>query len=803
MLRNYIVAAVRHLVRQRLFTVVNLVGMAVGMAGCVVIAVLIREELGFDRCHAKAQRIFRVLRESKPEGSHYIGLGTSGALGPAMAADFPQIEAVARVLGPRRVQLKWGDREIWRSLATADRAILDVFTLPMVLGDPATALADPANLVLTREAAGTLFGDAPPLGQTVSLFGQEDLRVTGVLEDIPANSTLRFEALRGVAAAEGGIWAEWRTVYSYRPIQTFLLLCDGADPDAMRSGLPAFASRHLGPRWASSVAFHLQPLTRVHLYSRQDYGLTDSRPDTETIDQATAFYGDVVHVWMFGAVAVLLLLVSVVNHVNLATARFAERTLEVGVRRSVGGQRGQVVSQLMGESILTAGLAMLSAVGVCELALPYLRQFTGLPLALDGAVLAGLVASAILVGAVAGWYPALLLSSAAPGRVLRGGLRTGPSGSRLRRGLVLLQFAVTGFLLVCAVVVTRQDRYLRDKPLGFDKAHVVIVPIFSADRSLVPRAGAVKAAFLHHPNVLSASGCAPHPGLGSERRLVFPEGEADRQWQMQILGIDESFLQTFAIELQAGRDLSPAEVRLPGSAYLLNETAVRQLGWEGTAVGRSFREVGSDQPGTVVGAVRDFHVGSLHHAVEPVALFGWTETWYLALRVRNEGLPETLAFLRQTWQGFVPRLPFSCYFLDERIDRMYRAENRLSAALAMFSGLAVAVACLGLLGMASHSAQCRRQEIGVRKAMGATAAQVVALLTAESARLVAVANLLAWPAGWWLMRAWLSRFPYRVEVGWVPFVLSAGVVMVAAVVTVSWRSLAAAAANPVDVLRHE
>ena len=664
MFRNYLTVAVRNLLRQKLYSLINVFGLAVGMAGCVLIGLVVRHELAFDRFHKKADYIYRVVRETKPSGSHYVGVGTSGALAGALKADFPEVERAIRMLGPRRVGVRHGERLYWHNQVTADPEILDIFTFPFVKGDPNTALSDPSYAVISEDMAAAIFGDTDPIGQILTR-GRSELKVTGVIQNIPRSASLRFDLLRPVSKnPTWDAWTEWRPNYSYRPIRTYIHLKEGRDPKSLERKLPDFIERHMGREVAEAVAYHLQPLTRVHLHSRSDYGLMDSRVDTEGMDESTAFYSDITYVRMFGLMAAFLLTVAAMNFIILVTARSARRSREVGVRKVLGATRKNLIRQFLGESILLAAIAMLLAVCICEVLLPTLSAFLGRDLSLNVLrqedLLLALFASTILIGGIAGCYPAFFLSAFDPVSVLKAAPVSSLKGTGVRKGLVAIQFSIAILLLIATVVIDQQTRFLRTKRLGFAKDQVLIVPIFSADGSLRKRYRDVKQAFLAHPNVLKASACAPHPGLGAERRIVRPEGEAGRRWQMQIMGIDEDFLDTFQIDLVAGRNIS---VDLPtdrGQAYILNETAVRQLDWK-NPVGKRFQRYGAKKEGRVIGVVRDFHMQSLHQPVEPLILCVWNEMWYLACRIRGEDVGETLTFMKGVWNQFVKDLPFSYY----------------------------------------------------------------------------------------------------------------------------------------------
>ena len=806
MFKNHITVAIRTLLRHKVFSLINIFGLAIGMAGCVIIGLIVKHELAFDTHHENADRIYRVIRETKPSGSQYMGIGTSGALAGALKADFPEIEHAIRVHGPHRADIRYHDHTYWQNIVTADPEILNIFTIPFVKGNPQTALDHASNVVITEALAETIFGDEEPIGKMLTR-GSSKLIITGVVANVPAASSFKFDLLKAVSKTPSwSAWTEWRPNYSYRPICTYILLQKNADPKTLEQKLPAFIHRHLGSQMAQSVAFYLQPLTRVHLYSRSDYGLTDSRVDTEGMDQSTSFYSDISYVRMFGLMAAFLLIVAAVNFTILATARATGRAREVGIRKVLGATRLNLIPQFLGEAILISSIALVFAIGICELVLPLLNAFLGYDLSLtitqQTDVIFALLSSALFIGICAGCYPAFFLSAFQPVWVLKSTPVSDRKGIGIRSALVTLQFAISISLVIGTLVVSKQTQYFHTKPLGFAKDQIVIVPIFSADNSLKKRYREVKHAFLKHPNISSASACAPHPGMGTERQLVRPEGKTDHQWQMQILGIDEDFLDTFNIELIAGRNIDPNMPTDRGHAYILNETAVRELGWT-NPVGKNFQRYGARQVGTVIGVVRDFHVQSLHQPVEPVFLCIWDEMWYLACCIGSENISETLAFMKTSWNQFVKDKPFSYYFLNDHLDRMYHAEVQLTQTFAVFSALAIFIACLGLFGLAAFTTQQRTKEIGIRKILGASVSGIVCLLSKDFLKLVIFANLIAWPIAYYAMNQWLQSFAYRIDLGIGTFILSGLIALLIAILTVSYQAIKAARANPVEALRYE
>ncbi len=818
MLPNVLRSALRTARRQPGFTALNVAGLALGLACCLLIALYVRAETTVDDVHERADRIVRVNQQVVEPGREALWAWTGGAMGEDLEADFPQVEAVVRVLrqaGPVRSEADPDLRFREEAFAFADAAFFDVFSYRFLRGDPATALRQPNAVVLTASTAARYFGDADPMGQALTYDGRLPLVVSGVVEDPPATSLPwglvapmdAFKSLNGLPAEAsfGSYW--WPQVWTY------LLLPSADDVAQLQGQMAAFSERRR--EGGAGYVPTLEPLADAH-FSPAEGGATPGGSRT------------LVHV--FAAIALAVLLLACVNFVNLSTARGAERAREVGVRKALGAGRGGLAVQFVGEAVLMCVAALVVALGLVAAALPTFNAIAGTDLGLGvlrepqaWAVLAALVVGA---GVAAGAYPAAVLSAFRPARVLRGGPVSGRGGG-LRRALVVGQFTVSIALAAAAVVAFQQLHFLRSAPLGFDDEEVVTLRL-SGD-GWEP----LKAALEARPEVVAVTGSMTRPGFGrgwglpyEAEGVSFPEGESPR---LGLEAVDYGFVETLGIDVVAGRSFSPEFAsdegvrpddgpgfHLNDRGLLVNRSAARDLGWsDEDALGKTMRfyalENGTyftDVRGTVVGVVDDYHASSFEGAIDPLVFMlakspvAYTPAWAL-VKVRPGDAGRTVAALREVWDGARPDAPFEASFLDADLDARYERQARLGAVVATFAGLGALIACLGLFGLAAFAAEQRRREVGVRKVLGASVQSLVALLARDFVALVAVSAVLATPLAWWAARRWLDGFAYRVELGPLPFVAVGAVALVVALVTVSGQALRAATADPVRALRSE
>ena len=804
MLRNYLTVAIRSLLRQRISSLINVLGLSLGIAAWIVLLILIQHELSYDRHHEKAGRICRVLTWGRgDDGEPTFKERTMGPLGPTLAAEFPEVEAATRIL-TWGMWLGYGGNEFHETVCVADANILDTFTYPLVQGDPKTALEARNSALLTESTARKLFGDEDPMGKTVAVTHEwmsGDFVVTGVLCDMPATSTsdLQFDFVTATVPASGTMAALWR---DWRPektrLQTYLLLAEGTDPRPLESKAVSFFERRFDAVDDGSWGLRLQPLLRLHLHSKADYGISGRG------------YGDVWDLYGYALFAGLIALTAIINFTNLATARSARRAREVGLRKVVGGSRGQVVAQFLSESVLTSLAALLLAVPLADMGLWLLGGLIHRELSLTGGdpLVTGLgaVGIALAVGALAGTIPALILSASRPAEVLAGRLRHGARGAGLRRGLVVLQLAVCVFAVVGTLVVRRQMAYMTGKDPGFDREQVIMLRVFGSNPALRERHDAVRQEFLQLPGVFKATASSLPPGFGFDGRsgsFRIPES-GETEHSMWILSVDENFLEAYEIELVAGRNFSRELASDASGAFILNRTAVEQLGWE-DPVGRRLDWPAVGRSGAVIGVIEDFHDRSLHHKIEPMVLYqDEAELNDLSLWVRPDMVPETLELLKSTWKRLVPgNRPIAYVFLEDFLYWEYAREIALGKILGVFSVLAMVVACMGLFALSVFAAEERTKEIGIRKVVGASTTRIAGLLCRDFGWLVLVANGIACPVAYLAASVWLQGFAYRIELGMGLFALIGAGALVLTLATVGTQAVRAASANPVEALRYE
>ncbi|MEM8599547.1 MAG: ABC transporter permease [Bacteroidota bacterium] len=802
MTRHYLLVALRTLRKERGYAVLNVVGLAIGLACCVLIGLYIEDERSYDRHHERADRIARVTLQTTDDGRHWAPVGPP--LGPALVEAVPEVDAVTRFypVGDAQTVIVGGERFEAGGGVYADSTLFQVFTHPLLQGDPSQALAQPRTVVLTETFARTLFGDADPMGQTLGWPGGDDLTVTGVIADLPATTHLAFDYVISMATFYGDRGPELDQAFTWSAFYTYLLLAPGVEPETVAAKLPGFVDAVYGAvsnePASTLITLPLQPLADIHLHS--------------ALEKEYAPNGDALYVTVFLLVALFVLVLAIVNFVNLTTARSASRMREVGVRKALGSTRAQLARQFLGEAVLISLAALAVAFLLISLALPVLNGLTGkaftMAVVSTPGVISGLGGLAIATGLLAGWYPAWHLSSFRPTRALWG-TASGREANRLRRSLVVVQFALSIFMLVGTVTVFHQLQHVRTKALGFDKERVAEV---SLSGSAAYFAGRDLDGFMQrveqHASVERASMGVVAPGSRYpvdyvRRDAALPD---DAVGVRLAWGVDAGYAETLGLSLVAGRDFSSGSIDgtapTDTTAWLLNEAAVRAFGLD-DPIGEVLVWDSHQYSAPIVGVVQDFHFASLHGEIEPLLIPlrpGMGST--LLVRVQDD-IPAALGHVRAQLDALVSGTPFTYRFLDDTFDQLYRQEEQLSQVFALFAGLAIVIACLGLFGLAAYTAERRRKEIGVRKVLGASVSSVVALLTSEFAHLVAVAFVVATPLAWWTMQRWLDHFAYRIDLGPSPFLLAGGLAAAVALLTVSVHAVRAATADPVRSLRHE
>lgn len=799
MFKNYLKLAFRNLLKHKAYSSINIAGLALGMACCILIMLYVQDELSYDKFHRDADRIFRVAMTIDTRGVPTSFAPTMGPLAAALVNDYPEITDVVQILPAGTVQVSPApDQHYYEDRAyLADSSFFRIFSFRLLHGDPAQALAQANAVVITREKALKYFGQENALGKRLDVNGTSYL-VTGVMEDIPSSSHFKPEVVSSLGLLRS---REFMQNWHANMLHTYIKIAEGVSPQAVEQKISKVADRYVGDQIRANnqtYTYFLQPITAIHLHSDLRYELeANSR---------------IVYVQIFSVSAVLILLIACINFMNLATARSMRRAKEVGLRKVVGAYRSQLMIQFLGESLFYRILAVLLALTVVEISLPFFNTLAAknldLNLTANAPLLTGIVLITVLVGLLSGSYPALFLSAFRPAEVLKGKLTAGISTPRfgapaLRKVLVVLQFAISIALIAGTLVISQQMNFLREQNLGFAKEQMLVLALRGRSE-MAEKFETYKSEFLQHPNILSATVSHSVPGRGVSNNLMAERENEDNRVQMNLLFVDYDFFKTYGIPLLAGRDFSKEiTTDTDGKVALLNEAAMKAFGWNdpNAVVGKQFDGFTGPE---AIGVVMDFHFKSLHESVGPLMLLVRPRSFqYISLRLKTENTAETMAFVQQKWSALLPDKPFEYFFLDEDYDKQYQAEQRLGTVFSDFSILAIGIACFGLFGLVSYAAEQRTKEIGVRKVLGASVSGIVGLLSKDFVKLVLIANLLAWPIAWYAMNRWLENFAYRIDIGWSIFALAGGMTLLIALLTVSTQAIKAALSNPVEALRYE
>lgn len=801
MLRNYLKTTFRNLKRQKTQSTINILGLAIGLTCCILILLFVRDELSFDKFHENHDRIYRVTRcWLNEDGAVSLHLAfVAPPIGPLLKNDFPEIEHAVRIIGTGGLLVSHGDTYFEEDLFFfAEEDVFDLFSFNMIKGDPSTALTDPLTVVITEEMAHKYFGSEDPIGSTmrVEAGGQAaDLKVTGVITSLPHNSHFHVDFLGSFKTYEAIVGDEELQSWVSNNYATYLLIQENYDIDLLKQQLNPFIDRHLDEGRSQRTQLVLQPLTAIHLHSHLD---SEIEPNS-----------DITYVYIFSVIAFFVLMIAAINFMNLSTARSSHRAKEVGLRKVVGANRSQLIKQFLSESLLTSFAGLAVSLILVKLFLPRFNQFIDRELVLNlsenMALPAALIVVAVFVGIVSGLYPAVFLSSFKPALVLKGTKEQRRRKLSLRTVLVVFQFAISIVLIICVGVVTSQLEYIRNKDLGFDKDQVVILP---SNPRISSQLESVKTQLFENQNIISVSAAKRVPSGrlldSSGARVIRGEKSGTIDFMIALLRVDHDYIPTFGMELAAGRNFSKEMPTDTTNAFILNETASREIGWSSPqdAIGREFGY--GLQEGQIIGVVKDFHFESIHHTIAPIVMVLSSHSLnQVAVRISPNDIPGTMAFLQRKWQEFRPNYPFSYYFVDERFDQQYRSENKLLQLFGYFAFLAIFIACLGLFGLALFTAEQSIKEIGIRKVLGASVSSIVFLFSKEFSKWVLLANIIGWPVAYFAMMKWLANFAYRTSLNVWTFILAGALALFIAILTVSYHSLKAAVADPIKALRYE
>lgn len=783
----------RRLRRHGGYAALNILGLTIGLTAAFLIFLYVRFERSYDDFHSKAARIYRLCCDEKtPTGVIHQGF-TSAPMSIAAARAFPGIEAVVREdfqpLQVRRGALVFQEEHA----AYVDSGFFEVFDFPLLKGDPQTALKAPLSVVLSESAVRKYFGDSDPMGQTLLIRDERmAAKVTGIMKDMPENTELKADMLlsksttRLFHADEGKQW-------SYFGLWAYVLLRPNVDVRSLEKKFPAFVEQQDGAEEKAMqmwFTLHLEPLRDLYL---------------DTGDTGGPASGDPTNVFIFSMVGIFVLVIAGINFVNLTTARSTERAREVGIRKVAGAWRGQLVGDFLAESVLQALIAFVLACGLCWLLTPAFNGLVGKPVSRGllqhpGDLLIFLGIS-VGIGVLAGIYPALLLSGFRPATVLKGRFSTGSHGLVLRRSLVVFQFVISIGFIAATLIIRAQLSYLKDHPLGFDNKQMLVLDTHGYEHKL-----ALKTEIDRQPGVLSTGLSSSSPGgnlIYALSNLENKKGVLQTE-NFNLYLVDFDYMRQHKIPLVAGRMFSPGFATDSTQAMIINEDAVKDLGYASPqeAIGRRFNSYGRE--GRIIGVMKDFNYYSLHYAISPLGmLIAPLDANLLSVQINMAGLPGTMAAIQGVWKKMLPDRPFNYYFEDEFFNRQYQNDERFGRLFIDFSMFAILISCLGLLGLASYSTLKRTREIGIRKVLGASVAGIVRLLSGEFLRLVAIALVIATPLCWFFMNRWLADYAYRISFPWRMLVGAGGIAMMVALLSVGFQTIKVATANPVDSLKTE
>jgi len=805
MLKNHFLIAWRNIKKHKTFSLLNISGLAIGLACCFLLVIYINSELRFDTYHEKKDRIFRICEDVQFANFQAKSSATNGVIADALKKDYPEIEETARFyLLPASV--KYDNKQFSDRFFYTDASVFDIFTWPLLNGDPQTALSAPYSMVLTEKTARKYFGSENPVGKTITLNENEDYKVTGILRDIPEYSTFQFAGLTSFSTLYGKSEQLTRllTAWSDHNFSTYVLLKEGVDFKRLASAVKDIYFRYIPAELKAKGANYkvfLQPLRDVYL-----------RPLQQN-------FGPMMYVYIFIVIALFVLLIACANFINLSTARSLNRAAEVGIRKLLGANRSKLIIQFLGETVLLSTLAMIGALGIVFLALPKISRFAdrdlGQGLFIIPWLVPGVLGVTILVGLVAGSYPAFFFSNLQPTQALKSGSHSAKGNINFRRSLVFLQFTISVSLIIGTWLVVQQLDFLKDRDPGFDKEHVMYVMV--RDPLVRQKLTLLKEQIKHLPAVVNAGAASSLPGWGAASCDKIPEGYTRENTQLMLeLNVDEDYLPALGIKIIAGRNFSKKFTNDPRNSVIINEAAVKRFAWD-QPIGKTIKTADIDkldvkawEDRTVVGVVKDFNIDGVANPIDPAFIgnvqnfpFTYGQISVLAVRIMPHQDQAAVASIEKIWKNNFPGKSFKYYFLEEDYNEQFLKMERSRDIFSYFAFFAIFIACLGLFGMATYAAEKRVKEIGIRKTLGSSVAQIVALLSKELIYIVLAANLIAYPIAYYLIKKWLEDYPIKINISVYTFLLSTLLVVMISFFTTAFQSIKAARANPAKSLRNQ
>lgn len=805
MLLNYIILAFRNIFRNKLYSFLNISGLAIGIASCLLVMFYVNNELKYDKFHEKSPVIYRLTTRFYIQ-DRIMNLATTSYLqGPMVKDEFPEVEDFVRFTryGTSRI-IKYGektfaeDKFLW-----ADNSLFNIFSFKLKKGDPKHALIEPNSVVITEKTAKKYFGDEDPLGKELLVHNKDLYKVTGVLEKYPQTSHLHPDFIASFCSLN---------MYSTNDIAndlvgnvdyyTYLLLREGSEPTQIEKKLEEFKEKYIGvllQRLGCEADYNLQSLAKIYLYSQKENEL-----------EATS---NINYIYLLTAIGIFILILSSLNYMNLSTARSANRTKEIGLRKVVGAHRSQLILRFLIESMLLTLISVVLAILLVYIMLPVFKSVSGKDLSmnyfLDPVIALGLFGLFIILGIISGSYSAFFLSSFRPAEVIQGKLRSKTGHAYMRVILVSVQFTISIILIIGTLLMNKQQNFMRTIRLGYEKDNIISLKLRNSETR--KKCDSIKREFLQNPDVIKVS-ASMHIPLGTNMFSAHHPVGKPQDEQIMLYGqiVDQDFLETYGLELISGRNFSREFPNDPQESIIINQTAARELGWQNNALGKEIEMIMSLEDRIkykIIGIVKDYHFQSLHEKIHPIALYNsspFGERFNkISARIAPGKTGDVMAFIAAKWKEFDPLYPLEFIFIDDQYDSLYRSEERLSKLFMYFTILAIIVGCLGLFGLSSFSAEQKTKEIGIRKVLGATVTGIILLMLKEFMKWILLAVLIAWPLAYFLMNSWLQNFAYRIKPGLDIFLLSSLLALLVAFFTIIFQSVRASIADPVDSLHYE
>lgn len=803
MIKNYFIVAIRNLIRQKAYFTINLLGLTIGLTACLLLTFYVIDELSYDRYHEKAERIYRVGYDvEKPNGDKIDQIVTEYKLKEAFESYFNQIENFVRIGWPQSYYVEYEDKKIYQSkISLVDKDFFNVFSFEWIAGNPKGALDEPYTIVITESVAKKFFGDENPINKTLRITtnaGEATSRITGVIKDMPRNSHFHLNIMISMDSAPNVLSRLELNDWGMMSMYSYILMPENTSIESIQKKGKDFTGQMRGDGGTFLPDLLIQPLLDIHLHSNASWEL-----------EANGNYRNVI---LFSIIAIFILLIASINYMNLATARSVKRSLEVGMRKVLGAKKMSLVFQFLGEAIITTFLSLILSLALADILMPAFNKIAGKEINIVWMnnlwIILLIFIIAIVIGIFSGSYPAFFLSSVKPLSALKNKSRNSSSGSILRKALVIFQFSISVILIVCTLIVFLQWSYMKNKPLGIDPSNIVLM------RSPgTVKYESFKEELLKNPNITSITGSLKRPPYELSMNLSYEaEGiEIDGQKSIKLVTVEYDYFKTLKNKIVKGRSFDKNMSVDENSTFILNETAIKEFGWD-EPLGKMFETSVVDpttgkwvpRKGQVVGVAEDFHFESVRNKIAPVVyLINHDMIYWLIIKVNSSNTSETLEYIKEKWDDQNVEINYAPAFYEDDLNALYKKEKRFFTLFVIFSGLAIAIACMGIYGLASYTAEQRTKEIGIRKVMGASIITIIKLINREFIILVLISNIIAWPIAWYFMKNWLTNFTYCISLSIWTFVLSGIIAILIALVSVSYQALKASSTNPVNTLRYE